>query len=334
MAIYYNPMQVLGQMTQQNPFYNPFSPYPNIGGIGTMLQQLYALKQLQEQQQLKQEQWQKEYELAQKRVGLTEKGLELEEQRLYKPADWIIKAKALSEATGKPLSETIPAVLGYTSPEERLRMTEETEKIRAKYRQPSTFREKLKEIKEAYKQGVISSNEFKEGYKTLLGIQKSGGDLTQYQVMNARENIARNIRTLYNNYIKQRFGTQPKGKIERVLIKPKTEDVLALIPQGIDLRFPQKFNIALARLKNGVATEEDRRIVKTYLDMADEVRNIIENMRAGRINLGKDEILKEVARQRREEGWDMRWFKFWLDNPDLWYGEKILGYEYEVKKNE
>ena len=329
---YYNPMTALGQMAQQNPFYNPFSPYPNIGGgIANMLQQWYALQQYQQQQQQKQEQWQKEYELARKRVELTERGLGLEEARLYKPPDWLVKAKVLSEATGKPLSETIPAILGYTSPEQELETFEKKEEIRAKigakYRQPSVFKEKINEIKQAYKQGLIDNNEYKEAYKTILGIQKAGG-LTQYQTMNARENIARNVRTIYNNYIKQRFGTQPQEDVERVLAKPKPEDVLALLPQGIDPRFPQEFNIAIANIKAGIATPEERELVKNFLDLAEAYKSNVLRYKESGVRINKKELMN-IAKELVKNAKYLRWFKIWVDNPDLWFSEKVLGYKLE-----
>jgi len=324
MAVYFNPAVILGQLSQQNPFYNPFSPYPNVGGgIASTLQQLYALRQLQEQQRLKQEQWQKEYELQQKRLGLTEKGLELEEQRLYKLPDWLMKAKALSEATGKPLSETIPAALGYTAPEEQLELTrkkaEITAQIGAKYRQPSAFKEKINEIKQAHKQGLIDNAEYKEAYKTILGIEKAGG-LTPYQAINTRESIARNIRTIYNNYIKQRFGTEPKEDIKKILVKPKLEDMLNLLSQGIDLKFPQEFNIALANVKAGVATNEERKLVDEFITLAEIFKGLLTQFGKDGIKNNKEKILN-LAKDKIKSTKHLRWFNMWLENPDLWVGE-------------
>jgi len=331
MAVYFNPAVILGQLSQQNPFYNPFSPYPNVGGgIASTLQQLYALRQLQEQQRLKQEQWQKEYELQQKRLGLTEKGLELEEQRLYKLPDWLMKAKAISESTGKSLSETIPAVLGYITPEEELerhqKKEEITARVRAKYRTPTTYEQKKKDIERGLQLGILSKDEYKEAYKTLVGIQKAGG-ITEYQAMNARNNIARNVQSLYNNYIKQRFGTDVGKDVKRIFVKPKIEDVITMLPQGIDLRFPQEFNIAVARLRNGVGTDEDRAIVGKYIEMAETFKTNLEDAKQGRIKWDKKQILNSILDEAKKRGWDIRWFKFWLDNPELWEDPRILGYE-------
>jgi len=331
MAVYFNPAVILGQLSQQNPFYNPFSPYPNIGGgIASTLQQLYALRQLQEQQRLKQEQWQKEYELQQKRVGLTEKGLELEKQRLLKPPDWLAKAIALSEATGKPLRETVPAAIGYIPPEQALdihqKKTEITARTQAKYREPSEYEKKKQDLKRYFKAGYLTEQQYKDALVGLIDARKSGG-LTDYQTINARNSIARNVRALYDNYIKQRFGTDIGKDVKRIFVKPKIEDVITMLPQGIDLRFPQEFNIAVARLRNGVGTDEDRAIVSKYVEMAETFKTNLEDAKQGRIKWDKKQILNSILDEAKKRGWDIRWFKFWLDNPELWEDPRILGYE-------
>jgi len=95
MAVYFNPAAILGQLSQQNPFYNPFSPYPNVGGgIASTLQQLYALRQLQEQQRLKQEQEQRDYELEKRRVGAYEKMAE-------RPSEIQLRWNLINEARQK-----------------------------------------------------------------------------------------------------------------------------------------------------------------------------------------------------------------------------------------
>jgi hypothetical protein len=77
MAYYGQTQAPSGQQLQQasggNPFYNPYSPYPNIGmGISSILQNIMVQKQMREQERYQREQEEKKLKLEERRVGAYE----------------------------------------------------------------------------------------------------------------------------------------------------------------------------------------------------------------------------------------------------------------------
>ena len=95
----YYGQQPSGQQLQQasggNPFYNPYSPYPNIGmGISSVLQNVMAQKQIQEQTKYEREQEKKKMELEERRAMAYE---ESSKPRVKEAPEWEQKIDAILE---------------------------------------------------------------------------------------------------------------------------------------------------------------------------------------------------------------------------------------------
>jgi hypothetical protein len=94
-----------GQQLQQapggNPFYNPYSPYPNIGaGISSILQNVMAHKQFQEQQTYDRDQ-------EAQSMALKERQVAAQEQSAIRPTlEWQFKIAAYK--TAKPITDGHP----------------------------------------------------------------------------------------------------------------------------------------------------------------------------------------------------------------------------------
>jgi hypothetical protein len=281
-----------------NPFWNPYSKYPDVGqGIRSVLNQLWLRKVLRQQEQKTQEEAQRQYELEERRTKAAEKQAEAAYTRATTPSPeelarrnrdafgrFMIKSGKWTTEKAWKFSETKqwPDEPITLSPGERKLVSN---KLGISEEDIDKLDEGTKKLARHIFQSVATTQpKTLEEIRAEAEARAKGAGTGKYATPTppreptiasgapARASNGATISTLLN----PKTGTVPSGdaaiKKAREYIK---EGLEPRMENGYQLDMPAEYNLAMMNLRDEVATPEDEELILEYNTMKAVFMNMI-----------------------------------------------------------